>query len=102
VLTEADALAARLSNAAMNVLEPVAGRCRLTVSKPVLKAKRLRFQRLKLECDELLSNLAFNFNLRRYTVAGSVPGTGFHSSTSHLNLCRFVHLVVFCPVCDQS
>jgi len=42
------------------------GRCRFTVSKPVLKA--LWFQRLKLQYDETLSNLAFNFNLRRYNL----------------------------------
>ena len=41
------------------------GRCRLTVSKPMLKAPGL--QRLNLKCDELPSNLAFNFNLRRYS-----------------------------------
>ena len=29
-------------------------------------------RRLKLECDELLSSFAFNFNLRRYNKA--VPG----------------------------
>ena len=43
------------------------GRCRLTVSKPDFK--RAWFQRLKLKCDESLSNFAFNFNLRRYTEA---------------------------------
>jgi hypothetical protein len=42
--------------------------CRLTVSKPVLKAPMP--QRLKLQYDEVLSNFAFNFNLRRYNVAG--------------------------------
>ena len=31
------------------------------------------FQRLRLECDEPLSNVAFNFNLRRYTLAGPLP-----------------------------
>ena len=30
---------------------------------------RLRFQRLKLQCDEPLSNSAFNFNSRRYNEA---------------------------------
>ena len=49
------------------------GRCRprLTVSKPELKYSRARlvsqFQRLKLKCDEPLSNVAFNVNVRRYT-----------------------------------
>jgi len=42
-------------------------RCRLAVSKPVLKA--LCFQCLKLQCDESLSNFGFNCNLRRYTLA---------------------------------
>jgi hypothetical protein len=32
--------------------------------KPTLKAPGT--ERLKLECDELLSKCAFNFNLRRY------------------------------------
>ena len=44
-------------------LEISVGRCRLTASKPVLKA------RLKRKCDEPLSNFAFNFNLRRYISA---------------------------------
>ena len=37
------------------------------------------FQRLKLECDELLSSFAFNFNLRRYgeaAAAGDVQSVG--------------------------
>jgi hypothetical protein len=33
------------------------------------KLKPPRSKRLKLKCDILLSNFAFNFNLRRYTVA---------------------------------
>jgi len=45
---------------------PTVGRCTLTASKPVLKAKRLWFQRLKIEYHKLLSTFAFNFNLRRY------------------------------------
>ena len=40
------------------------GRCRLTVSNP--SRKRAWFQGLKLQCDEPLSNFAFNFSLRRY------------------------------------
>jgi len=51
------------------LLSRKAGRCRLTVSKPELKAQRLWFQRLKLQYDEPLSNFAFNFNLRRYSQA---------------------------------
>jgi len=49
--------------------EPVTvGRCRLTLSNPVLKA--LWCQRLKLNCYVPLSNVAFDCNLRRYiTVA---------------------------------
>ena len=43
------------------------GRCRLTVSKPELKAPW--YHRLKLEYDEPLSNFPFNFDLRRYTKA---------------------------------
>jgi len=35
--------------------------------KPTLKAPGS--ERLKLKCDELLSTSAFNFNLRRYTMA---------------------------------
>jgi hypothetical protein len=45
------------------------GRCRLTVSKPELKS-RLVSVRLKLKCNELLSNFAFKLNLRRYTMEG--------------------------------
>jgi hypothetical protein len=44
------------------------GRCRLTVSNPVLKARLV--SPLELECDEPLSNVAFTFNLRRYDKAG--------------------------------
>ena len=78
--------------------------------KPVLKAPGTK--RLKLKCDESLSNFAFKFNLRRYNAGplvgdivmwatGRVPNTdrpdlgltdvgrGLHSSTSQLNLSRF-------------
>jgi hypothetical protein len=44
-----------------------AGRCRLAVSTPVLKAPIT--ERVKLECDncfEFCYNFAFNFNLRCY------------------------------------
>ena len=54
---------------------------------------------MKLEYDEPLSNLAFNINLRRYTVAvlvlrgtGKVVcvfGRGLHSSTFWLNVSTF-------------
>ena len=49
-------------------------------------------QRLKLLYDELLSNLAFRFNLRRYTMdpaAAAAAGRGLHSSTSRLNVSTF-------------
>jgi hypothetical protein len=38
--------------------------------KPTLKAPGTK--RLKLKCDEPLSNFAFNFNLRRYTMLTSL------------------------------
>jgi hypothetical protein len=54
---------------------------------------------LKLKCAEPISNVAFNFNLRRYTQglrsAGAAveqrgaAGRGLHSSTSKLNLSHF-------------
>ena len=47
-------------------LRHLVGRCRLAVSNP--SRKRAWFQRLKLNCDEALSNFAFNFNLRRYNL----------------------------------
>ena len=47
------------------------GRCRLTVSNPVLKA--VWFQRLKVNYHQLFSTVAFNIILRRYTM---VPNTG--------------------------
>jgi hypothetical protein len=49
-----------------SVLTPEVGRCRLTVSKHVLNAPTW-FQRSNLKYDEMLSNCAFKFNLRRYT-----------------------------------
>ena len=42
------------------------GRCRLTVSKTLFKAKRLWSQRLNLQCDKKPSSFAFKPNLRRY------------------------------------
>jgi hypothetical protein len=44
----------------------VVGRCRLNQRKPVLKAPGTK--RLKPKCDKLVSNVAFKFDLRRYTV----------------------------------
>ena len=74
--------------------------------KLTLKAPRSKL--LKLKQDKLLSNFAFNFNLRRYSetlyipansltsgstyylrVVGCVVGRGLHSSTFQLNLSRF-------------
>jgi len=84
-------------------------------------------ERLKLICDDPLTNLAFEFNLRRYTVANSGPhtnasqfyvtaaplafldgkkvafgrvidGRGLHSSTFQLNLSRFGHTSPCPPV----
>jgi len=49
-----------------------ARRCTVAVSKPALKAPGTK--RLKLKCDEPLSNCAFNFNMRRYSKDGN---TGF-------------------------
>jgi len=39
--------------------------------RPMLKAPGC--ERLKVTCDDLLSMFAFNFNLRRYTMAGYTP-----------------------------
>jgi hypothetical protein len=58
---------------------PMVGWDRLTVSKPELKARLVLIvskpelkarlgHRLKLKCSEPLSNFAFQFNLRRYTM----------------------------------
>ena len=44
--------------------ESKVGRCRLTQSNP--SRNRAWLQRLKLECDEPLSNVAFKFYLRCY------------------------------------
>jgi hypothetical protein len=50
-------------------IEATAGRCRMTPCCPCVDTvfTVLRFQRLKLKCDQPLSNFAFDFNLRRYT-----------------------------------
>ena len=60
--------------------------------KPTLKSPGAK--RLKLICDDPLSNFAFNFNLRRYNTVldcfsrkWRLAGAwGFHSSTSQLNV----------------
>ena len=57
------------------------GRRRFTVSNPVLTGPiGIRFQRLKLWYDELLSNFVFKFDLRRYNQGvpiRNVPTTAF-------------------------
>jgi len=72
--------------------------------KPKLKLPGTK--RLKLKYDVPLSNFAFKFNLRRFTLVekvspalfaiahspnlgGALQAGGLHSSTSHLNLSRF-------------
>ena len=60
----------RLNVAPVNGFEAKVGRCQLTEPKPEL-LKRAWFQRLKLKRDELLSTVAFKFNLRRYTKVGT-------------------------------
>ena len=59
------------------------------------------FSALKLKPDKLLSKLVLKFNLRRHTVAATaqtaatadrLPGRGLRSSTSLLNLSRFLSL----------
>ena len=75
------------------------GRCGLPM-KPTLKAPGKRLdKRLKLEHVKLLSNFAFNFNLRRYIKAGvintpscTVTGRVLRSSTSRINFSRFCRL----------
>ena len=47
------------------------GRCRLTLSRPVLRAPTASV--ILTVCDELLSNVAFKFNLRRYTEELKLP-----------------------------
>jgi len=57
---------------------PMVGRCRLTVSKPVLAHG---FTRLQLEYNKLFSTFAFNFNLSHYTMVSALLGDG-DSATS--------------------
>jgi dsRNA-specific ribonuclease len=46
------------------------GRCRFeSIKTRVQSAAGVCNQRLELKCDEVLSNFAFNFNLRRYLMA---------------------------------
>ena len=46
--------------------------------KPTLRPPGTK--RLKLKCDEVLSNLAFNFNLRHYIL---VENGTFHMAAQH-------------------
>jgi len=59
-----DGLRRRVEKAAAAV-----GRCRLIVSKPVLKARLI--SALETKYDEPLSKVAFNFDLRCYTAAAA-------------------------------
>jgi hypothetical protein len=65
----------RMSNASIaghNSSRGLAGRRRLPVTKPELKSAVgvcNQSTRLKLKCDEPLLNVAFNFDLRRYSTA---------------------------------
>ena len=61
----------------------VVGRCRFTVSKPVLKAPLVSALETKKN-DKLLSNFAFNRNLRHYNV-----GDTFRTRPSMVGRCRF-------------
>jgi hypothetical protein len=74
---------------------PLHGRAvQLDPIKPALKAPGIK--RLKLICNDPLSNFAFKFNLRHYTMAlaiqskmSEVLGRGSHSSTFRLNVSAF-------------
>jgi hypothetical protein len=61
----------------------------------ISKLKAPGTKRLKLKYDELLSKVAFKFNLRRYTVGANCltlaafHGRGLHSSTFRLILSTF-------------
>jgi hypothetical protein len=60
-------LLTRITSRFANRVIAMVGRCRLTLSNP--SRTRGWFQRFKLKCDKPLSNFAFTFNLRRYTMA---------------------------------
>ena len=58
--------------------------------KPTWKAPGT--ERLKLNYDQLVSNFAFKFNVRRYNLGGNnlgIRGRDSHSSTSRLNVSTF-------------
>ena len=101
------ALAWNLPHTCIFQSDIVVGWCRLVdPNKPTLKAPGSR--RLKLEDEKKLSNFAFKFNLRRYTVGftaltqriapgqlvAMLHGTGSHSSTFRLNLSAFFRIGV--------
>ena len=52
--------------------------------KPVLKPPGFSDQRVKLDYDQPLSNFAFNFNLRRYTMACALLALNFPECTKLL------------------
>jgi hypothetical protein len=54
------------------IVPPTVRRWRLNPCCPLVDCAR--FQRLKLRYDEVLSNFALSFNLRRYTTGVSVLG----------------------------
>ena len=64
-------------------VDPLVGRCRLALSKPVLKAPLVSALRIKRKYDELLSSFAFKFNLRHYTLDPNA--TQYTYSTVALN-----------------
>jgi hypothetical protein len=44
---------------------------------------------LKLKCDELLSNFAFNFNVRRYSaVVSALQAEALRKQLAKVGLCR--------------
>ena len=66
-LVDADPYGLKIISVYMQGSKSMAGRCRLTRNRPMLNAPGR--SRLKLRYDEVLSNFAFKFNLRRYSMA---------------------------------
>jgi len=75
---------------AFHTMTRVVGRCRFTLSNP--SGKRAWFQRLKLSCGEPLSNFAFKFNLRRYSVGDRMLLFGGFTGAEALNDSWWLHL----------